>query len=116
MNLSWPATAASSSVLVLPAPAASSFSTTIRCSSHRPRPLVDRPGCTDSVLPLPPSPNYDPLVATIPRPPELLATDYLVVFVVVQTHRERVATPVHVHEPRRLPSQCRRHSARFPRA
>lgn len=104
MNLSVPATA--SSILVLPP--ASSFRTTIRgLSSHRPRRPVDRPGRS---VPLPPSLN-NRLVAAI-SPPEL-ATDYLVVFVVlvvVLTHRERVATPMHVHEPRRLLSQCRRHS------
>lgn len=100
------ARATTSSFLLFPP--VSSFSATIhRSFSHKPRRLVDRPGRS---VPLSPSPNDRP-VATIP-PPEL-ATDYLAVFVVlvvVQTHRERVATPVHVHEPRCSPSQCCRHS------
>jgi len=101
-----PARATASSVLLFPP--VSSFSATIRRRfSHRPRRFVDRPGRS---VPLSASPNDRP-VATIPRPE--LTTDYLAVFVVlvvVQTHRERVATPVYVHEPRRSPSQSRRHS------
>lgn len=104
-----PARTTASSVLLFPP--VSSFSATIRRRfSHRPRRFVDRPGRS---VPLSTSPNDRP-VATIPRPE--LTTDYLAVFVVlvvVQTHRERVATPVYVHEPRRSPSQSRRHSPAY---